>query len=281
MHAFRARARFEQVDWHRASEDAEMVLRDQRTAPVTRVSALTVLGHMRIRRGDPDSAGPLEEARTLAADSQESQRIGPLAAALAEAAWLVGDRDGVIREVLHAYELSRNQRDVWAKGMLAVWLWRAGALEEIPTDIAEPYALEIGGDWQRAAKVWQTLACSYERANMLGWYGGESEQREALAVYEQLGAAPAAQALRKQMRARGVQGIPRGSRTSTRLDPHGLTKREAEILGLLSEGLRNSAIAKRLFLSTKTVDHHVSAILTKLGVPSRAEAVAMARKLSQ
>jgi ATP/maltotriose-dependent transcriptional regulator MalT len=281
MHAFRARARFEQADWNRASEDAEMVLRDQRTARVTRASALTVLGHMRIRRGDPDSAGPLEEARTLASDSQESQRIGPLASAFAEAAWLIGDRDRVIQEVGHAYELSRNQRDAWAKGMLAVWLWRAGALEEIPTDIADPYALEIGGAWQAAAKVWQALACPYERANMLGWYGGESEQREALALYEQLGAAPAAQALRKQMRARGVQGIPRGSRTSTRLDPHGLTKREAEILGLLSEGLRNSAIAKRLFLSTKTVDHHVSAILTKLGVPSRAEAVAMARKLSQ
>jgi DNA-binding CsgD family transcriptional regulator len=281
MYALRARARFEQADWNRAGEDAERVLRDQRTAAVTRVLALTVLGHMRIRRGDPDVAGPLEEARTLASGSQESQRIGPLASAFAEAAWLMGDRDEVIREVRHAYELSRNQRDAWAKGMLAVWLWRAGALEEVPSDIAEPYALEIRGDWQAAAKVWQALACPYERANMLDWYGGESGQREALAAYEQLGTAPAAQALRKQMRARGVQGIPRGSRTSTRLDPHGLTKREAEILELLSQGLRNSAIAKRLFLSTKTVDHHVSAILTKLGVPSRAEAVAMARKFSR
>ncbi len=281
MIAFRARARFEQIDWHGASEDAEVVLRDRRTAAVSRVSALTVLGHMRIRRGDPDSNGPLEEARTLATDSGESQRIGPLASALAEAAWLFGDRDAVIREVRDAYELARKQRDAWAKGMLAVWLWRAAALEQVPTDIAAPYALEISGKWQAAAGAWHALGCPYERANMLGWYGGESEQREALAVYEQLGAAPAAQALRKQMRARGIQGIPRGLRTSTRLDPHGLTKREAEILRLLSQGLRNSAIAKRLFLSTKTVDHHVSAILTKLDVPSRAEAVAMARKLTE
>jgi DNA-binding CsgD family transcriptional regulator/tetratricopeptide (TPR) repeat protein len=280
MLAFRARARFEQIDWHGASEDAEVVLRDPRTAAVSRVMALTVLGHMRIRRGDPDPGGPLKEARTLASNSGESQRIGPLASALAESAWLVGDRAGVIREVKDAYELSCKHPDAWSKGMLAVWLWRAGALEQVPTDIAEPYALEMSGDWRGAASAWQALGCPYERANMLGWYGGESEQREALAAFEQIGAAPAAQALRKQMRARGVQGIPRGSRTSTRLDPHGLTKREAEILGLLSEGLRNSAIAKRLFLSTKTVDHHVSAILTKLGVPSRAEAVAMARKLS-
>src|ERR1700721_2471660 len=77
----------------------------------------------------------------------------------------------------------------------------------------------------------------------------------------------------------GCRAVPRGSRTSTRRNPLGLTRREAEILALLSDGLRNAAIARRLFVSTKTVDHHVSAILTKLGVPSRAEAVAMTRNL--
>jgi DNA-binding CsgD family transcriptional regulator/tetratricopeptide (TPR) repeat protein len=279
MLSWSARARFEQVDWDRASEDAEAVLRDPRTASISRITALTVLGHLRIRRGDPGAQSPLQEARALVSDIRETQRIAPLASAFADAAWLVGDREGVIREVQAAYELSRDQHDPWGKGMSAIWLWRAGSLGETPADIAAPYALEIAHDWQGAARAWNELGCPYERANMLAWYGGEAEQREALAVFERLGAAPAAQALRKQMRARGVQGIPRGSRTSTRLDPHGLTRREAEILSLLSEGLRNAAIAKRLFLSTKTVDHHVSAILTKLGVPSRAEAVAMARKL--
>jgi len=281
MLSSRARARFEQVDWDGASEDAEAVLRDPRTAPISRVTALTILGHLRIRRGDPDASSPLEEARALLANMQETQRIAPFAAALADAAWLAGDREGVIREVQAAYDMARDHHDPWVKGMLAVWLWRADSLQPIPTDIAQPYALELAHDWQGAARAWNELGCPYERANMLGWYGGEAGQREALAIFERLGAAPAAQALRRQMRMRGVQGIPRGSRSSTRLDPLGLTKREAQILCLLSEGLRNSAIAKRLFLSTKTVDHHVSAILTKLGVPSRAEAVAMARKLSQ
>ena len=80
------------------------------------------------------------------------------------------------------------------------------------------------------------------------------------------------------MRLRGARGVPRGSRNSTRSNPHGLTLREAEILSLLSEGLQNSAIAKRLFLSTKTVDHHVSAILKKLRVPSRAKAIALVHR---
>jgi DNA-binding CsgD family transcriptional regulator len=202
-------------------------------------SALRILGHLRIRRGDPDANSPLEEARALGGPAPELQRIGTLAAICAEAAWLEGDRAGLIREVLPAYEMVLHRRDPRMKGDLAAWLWRVGGLEQLPTDIPEPYALEISRDWR--------------------------------------GAAPAAQKLRRQMRARGVRRVPRGSRTSTRCNPHGLTRRETEILALLSDGLRNAVIARRLFVSTKTVDHHVSAILTKLGVLSRAEAVAMAR----
>ena len=194
-----------------------------------------------------------------------------------KAAWLAGDLDGVVREAAPAYERVSPRRDPRMKGDLAAWLWRANALKGAPIEIAEPYAIEISGNWQGAARAWHALGCPYEHAIVLGWYGGEPEQREALSIFEQLGAAPAAEALRRQMRSRGIRGIPRGSRTSTRRNPLGLTRREAQILALLSEGLRKSAIARRLFVSTKTVDHHVSSILTKLGVPSRAEAVAMAR----
>jgi DNA-binding CsgD family transcriptional regulator/tetratricopeptide (TPR) repeat protein len=276
--AYRARMRFERGEWHGASQDVEAVLRHPRTTPVTRIPALRTLGHLRIRRGDPDASSPLNEARALAGPMPELQRIGTLAAVCAEAAWLAGDREGVLREVQPAYELARRQRDPRMIGELAAWLWRVGALGQPPTDMAEPYALEISGDRQGAARAWKALGCPYEHAILLAWHGAESEQRDALAILDQLGAAPAAQALRKQMRMQGVRGVPRGSRMSTRSNPHGLTERETEILGLLSEGLRNSVIAKRLFVSTKTVDHHVSAILAKLGVPSRAVAIAMTRR---
>jgi DNA-binding CsgD family transcriptional regulator len=269
--------KFEQGDWSGASDDAEAVLRHSRTTPVTRIPTLRVLGHLRIRRGDPGAREPLEEARALAGTLPELQRIGTLASAYAEAAWLAGDRAGVLREVKPAYEMVRHRRDPRMKGELAAWLWRVDGLDQVPTEIPEPYALEISGDWLGAARAWNELGCPYEQALVLGWCGTEPEQREALAILDQLGAAPAAQALRRQMRARGFRAVPRGSRTSTRRNSLGLTRREAEILALLSEGLRNAAIAKRLFVSTKTVDHHVSAILAKLGVPSRAEAIAMAR----
>ena len=166
------------------------------------------------------------------------------------------------------------------KGELAVWLWRVNALSHPPADIEEPYALEISGDWCGAARAWRKLGGRYEHATILACYGGESELREALVILEELGAGPMAEAARKRLRARGARGVPRGRRTSTRSNPHGLTSREAQVLGLLSEGLRNSIIAKRLFVSPKTVEHHVSAILAKFGVASRAAAVAMARQKS-
>jgi DNA-binding CsgD family transcriptional regulator len=276
MLAYRARNSFEQGDWQSASEDAEAVLRHPLATLITRIPALRTLGHIRIRRGDPQAEAALEEAWALGGAGQELQRIGTLAAIRAEAAWLADDREAVRRVVEPAYALVCQRRDPRMKGELAAWLWRIGALEGQPTGIAEPYAQEISGDWRAAASRWKELGCPYEHAWLLAAHGAEAEQREALASFDRLGAAPASQVLRRRMRAQGVRAVPRGLRTSTRSNRLGLTRREAEILTLVSQGLRNSAIAKRLFVSTRTVDRHVSAILSKLGVQSRGEAAALA-----
>ena len=278
MLAYRARKNFEQSDWPAASDDAEAVLRHPLATPITRIPALRTLGHIRIRRGDPQAEAALEEAWAIGGAAQELQRIGTLAAIRAEAAWLAGDREGVLKAVGPAYEMVCRRRDPRMKGELASWLWRVGALKGQPSEIADPYAQEISGDWRAAASGWKQLGCPYEYACLLAWHGTETEQREALEILERLGAAPASQALRKRMRAEGVRAVPRGLRTSTRSNRLGLTRREAEILTLVSQGMRNSAIARRLFVSTRTVDRHVSAILSKLGVQSRGEAAAMVNK---
>lgn len=278
--AYRARLRFEQGEWDGASEDLDTVLHHPRTTPVSRIPVLRTLAHLRVRRGDPDADGPVKEARALAGPTPELQRSGMLALVCAEAAWLADDREAVAREVLSVYELARQTKDPRMNGELAAWLWRVGALIQQPGDIAEPYAQEISGDWQGAANTWKALGCPYEHASVQGLYGSEDDQRKALATFERLGASPAARWLRRQMRLRGVRSIPRGKRTSTRRNQFGLTRRESEILVLLSQGLRSSLIAKRLFLAPKTVEHHVSAILAKLGVSSRAEAVALTRQRS-
>ena len=278
MLAWRARLKFEVGDWNSASADAEQVLAHPRTSPVSRIPALTILGHMRVLRGDTDASSPLDQARELAERAGELQRLAPLACALADAAWIEDDLARIAREVQPAYALTPESRDPWMKGKVAAWMWRAGALEAAPDDVASPYTLEFSGDWRAAAKAWHELGCPYEEAIVLAWYGDEPAQLTALEIMQTLGATAAANSLRRRMRAKGVLKIPRGSRATTRSHPQGLTKREVQVLDLLAQGMKNAAIAKRLFVSTKTVDHHVSAILTKLGVPSREEAVAFARR---
>ena len=106
--------------------------------------------------------------------------------------------------------------------------------------------------------------------------GDEAAQLEALAIFEKLGARPAAERLRRALRATGVRGLSRGPRPSTKENTAGLTARQMDVLALMSDGCTNAEIADRLFISYKTVDHHVSAILAKLEAHTRAEAVSIA-----
>ena len=93
--------------------------------------------------------------------------------------------------------------------------------------------------------------------------------RRAVAIFEELGARPAAARAIARLRTLGVRELPplrRGPQATTRANPAGLTRREAEVLALVAAGLRNAEIAERLYLTPKTVSHHLSAIYAKLGV---------------
>ena len=147
----------------------------------------------------------------------------------------------------------------------------------LTADCAEPYALQIAGQWRQAAAAWQVLGCPYEQARALA-DGDVEAQQAALASFEQLGARPAADALRERLRKAGVRGVVRGPRASTREHPFGLTTRELQVLQLLCDGLRNAAIAQRLSRSVRTVDHHLAAVFAKLGVDSRVAAIPAAQR---
>lgn len=231
------------------------------------------------RRADPGAQPALDEARELAIHTGELQRIAPAAAAArAEAAWLKENPEQCLKEAQAAYELALQHRHVWWIGALAFWVWRAGGLAELPENAAEPYRKHISGDWQSAAETWMEMGCRYESALALA-DGDEATQLKALAIFREMGANPAADLMEKRLRAGGIRSIPRGPRPSTQKNPAGLTARQMEVLALLAEGLQNAEIAERLFISPKTVDHHISAILSKLNVSSRAKAVTAATAL--
>jgi len=160
-------------------------------------------------------------------------------------------------------------------GELGFWLWKAGAISDAPAGAAEPYARQIRGEWADAAAAWEAIGAPFERALALA-DGDDDATRTALEILDSLGAAPAARRVRRELRAAGAAGIPRGPNTATRASPLGLTPRQAEVLDLMVEGLGNGEIAERLVVSKKTVEHHVSAVLQRLGADSRHRAIAIA-----
>ena len=186
-------------------------------------------------------------------------------------------RARALAEAQSVYDLALRQKHPWAVGELAFWQWRAGETVTLPDWVAPPYALHINGDWSAAAAAWERLGCPYEQARALA-DGDPPAQLLALDIFDRLGAKPSAEALRQKLRQAGVSNVPRGPRPSTRENPFGLTSRQRDILALLAQELTNSEIAARLHLSTKTVDHHVSAILAKLEVRTRGDAAAVAQQ---
>lgn len=133
----------------------------------------------------------------------------------------------------------------------------------------------LEGDWLAAAAEWQLLGCPLWQALALMASTDLADARAALAVVDALGAPAVRAAMLVDRHARGL-ALPRGPRPTSRANPSGLTAREIDVLRLLVDGLSNAEVAQRLFLSEKTVGHHVSSVLRKLGEPTRSRAVASA-----
>ncbi|HSQ10437.1 MAG TPA: AAA family ATPase [Burkholderiaceae bacterium] len=263
--------------WDEAGAVANEVLARTDEGNIARIMALLALGRLRLRRGDPGADLVLDEARLLADRSKTLQRLAPTCCVRAEAAFGQGDLAAVAAEVAKALPLAQSKGHPWFVGELAYWNWRAGVSKHAPDGCSPPYTLEIAGRWREAADAWFKLGCPYERARALS-LGDTNAQQQALIIFDELGARPAADALRRQLREAGVRGVTRGARVSTRGNPAGLTAAEMKVLGLMCRDLRNAEIAARLHRSVRTVDHHVAAVLAKLGVDTRLEAVRLAER---
>lgn len=264
--------------WDEAAALSLELLTRSQASPVNRISPLTSLGKILARRGEPGAQERFDEAMRSADGATIPSHILRVRLARAEACWLQGRDADARRDAELADDVSMDS-DPWERGSIAVWLRRTGSARPPRGELAEPYRQQIAGDWEQAASLWTQLGCRYEAALALLESGQEAALREALGIFTDLGAVAAAGVTRQAMRERGVRSIPAGPRAATRAHPLGLTRREHEVLDLLVDGQTNAEIAGQLFISAKTVDHHVSAVLAKLGVPDRNVAASEAVRL--
>jgi DNA-binding CsgD family transcriptional regulator len=258
-------------DWDLAVASA----REAVAAPVlahVRLMALVVVGRIRARRAEGGVWHVLDEARATVSHEDDLDQIGPVAVARAEALWLEGRREEVAAETAQAVALAGERHDGWWLGELAWFRRLADRADDVAVEAAGPYAPALAGRWQESAAEWERAGRPYEAA--LASMFGDSEAALVRAVdqLQRLGAHAAARTVAERLRGIGVRVHVRRARAATRDNPAGLTARELEVLSLVSGGLQNSEIAARLFLSPKTVEHHVSAILRKLRVSNRREA---------
>ena len=266
MRGYLALHQLDQGDGAQALAVAEAALRHPRTARVSRITPLMVQARARARRGTPYAEG-LAEALELAYATGEAQRIGPIGGAAAEIAWIEGDDDTARREATRAWAVVQDVDGPWTRGLVATWLPDAEAAE-VAESLAPPYRAEALRHWDEAAELWDGIGSRFAA----GLARARSASRDGLGAaavrFDELGAEAAAARARGRARLEGWS-TPRGRRATTKAHPQGLTRREAEVAELLAEGLSNAAIAERLVLSPRTVEHHVASVMAKLDVPSR------------
>jgi DNA-binding CsgD family transcriptional regulator len=278
MLAIRARCRFHAGDWVNSEIDAREVLDSLSVTSLSPCPALLSIGQIQARRGDPEAVATLEKAAHRAEAAGELRLFAPSVVGKLEHMWLSGE-EMPLDEARNIYALALARADEWTVGRLAFRLWRIGALDELPARAAAPFRLAVDGDCRGAAALWEQGGRPYDAAEALSLAEDDDDALlEALTAFDRLGATLMAAHVRRRLRERGVRA-PRGPRPATRESPHGLTPRQHEVLALLATGATNAEIAERLVVSPKTVDHHVSAVLSKLGVASRREAAAAAQAL--
>ncbi|MEX5636592.1 ATP-binding protein [Parafrankia sp. FMc2] len=255
-----------------AIEDAEQVIEDRGMRLATLWPFLvTALVPLRQGADVPAAASlaALDAAWDLAEHLDEPLRRLAVLSALAERMWLAEVPDARVTRAAAAVGTDGTAGTAWAAGDLAVWLARLGLLSRRPDEVAPPFRLSLAGEHDEAAAWWRRTGEPFAEAMALCDSPDPGQRARGVELLDQLGAIGTADRQRAALRRDGITQLPRRPRTSTRANPAGLTNRQLDVAKLVARGLTNAEIATRLYISVKTADHHVSAILTKLGLPTR------------
>ena len=250
-------------------EDAARVLRGVEG----RTEAAAAVASVRLQQGEPAAAAAVLRRR-LAATSPNRLDVAAVIELLGEAEIALSDSSAAVERgrALIALGTASHCDLIVAHGERL--LGHALAASDVPAACAH---LETAlAAFVHAGIPYRTAQTRLMLAQVLGHRDREvagAEARAALAVFEDLEASRDADAAAALMRDLGIKAARTGPKNTGRL-----TGREQEVLALLGEGLSNPEIARRLFLSRKTVEHHVARILSKLGLRGRAEAAALAAR---
>ena len=274
----KARMLFETGNWEEAAAIANNLLQKQEQPGTIKIDCQVILSTIRIRKGEPDAIIDLLKVKALAFKTKEHQRIIPVITALLEYEWLTSKKIIAAEEVNFCIALVNKVDNIFLNSQFNYWLEKAGRYESSVPELYEPYQLLQTGNITMAAHFWDKTGCPFEEALALS-EGTENDKKNALLLFQQLGADAVYEKIKMEMRAVGIKKIPRGLRESTKANPAQLTTRELEIIQLLQKAVQNKEIAGTLFISPKTVDHHISSILFKLDVNSRSKAVMEAVRL--
>ncbi len=274
MQGWLAGVLLEQGQAKAAVDLAEDVLRHRQPALTSRIPALLTIGLAAVRRGDSSKAEQLVEVHRLAVGTAEPLRLLPVALLQAEAAWTAGRTAEIVPMTDGIWAACADGWEPWILAELAWWRTLGGASPQVPFQLPEPFALMRDGRPREASEAWTAIGRPFWAALALAG-GSPADASAAVAGLLRVDAPASAQAVRRDRALRGLP-VPRGPRGTAQSNPAGLTARELDVLGHLVRGLSDAEIAASLTLSERTVGHHVSAVLRKLGVPSRSRAAAAA-----
>jgi predicted ATPase/DNA-binding CsgD family transcriptional regulator len=262
-------------------EEAETITRaeSEKSISVAQLVAKTVLTELAVRRGDPDAAERLADLAAQAVRASEPQRLAPLVELETEWALTTGAPLPIERFETLLDELHPPRGLIgWGAIRVAAWAAVAGIPVELDPPASAPHAAMLRRDWLGAADAFGEIGWTYDRALMLSLIEDEDALVEAIDIARALGAEPLTHRVATRLRELGAR-VPQGPRDATRANPAGLTARQLEVLSLLADGLTNAEIADRLVVSPRTAEHHVAAVLRKLGATTRQDAARRASDL--
>ena len=282
MLSFKARLHFETGDWKEACNISDILLKNGNQPTAVTILALVVIASIKMRTSNSDVLPLLLEAKTKAFETMEMQRIIPSLVALLEYEWLTGKTVIKKEDLDQATGMIGQSINSIENNEFAFWLLKARKqilpLIDALNDVYEGYDVSNIRKAQEAAALWEKAGCPYAQAVTI-FEGDVEDKKQAIKIVHELGASVVFEKMKLEMRTSGIRSIPRGIRKSTQANPAHLTGRELEVLQLLREGLQNKEIGARLFISDRTVSHHISSIFFKLDVNSRAKAVKAAIQL--